>query len=73
MSDNGEILSPNHAPQIAAPAVIPAGIPRPVPIPRRAIPIVPSVPQDVPVATDTIEQRTRDVGRKNFAFIRSMP
>ena len=58
---------------MAAPAVIPAGIPRPAPIPIKATPMVPSVPQEVPVATETTEQRSRDVGRKNFALMIFIP
>ena len=73
VSDNGEVLSPNQEPQIAAPAVIPAGIPRPEPIPRRATPMVPSVPQEVPVAMETMEQRIKAAGRKNFALMISIP
>ena len=39
-----------------APAIIGEGIPSVCPIPNNAIPTVPAVVQEEPVATDTIEQ-----------------
>ena len=56
VSDSGESLSPKYAPDMTAPAVGPTGIPSPAPIPISASPMVPIVPQDVPVASDVIEQ-----------------
>jgi hypothetical protein len=63
VSDSGEILSPNHAPETTAPAVYCIGIPMPSPIPSKARPSVPTVPQDVPVATETIAQMMQVTGR----------
>ena len=54
LSDKGDSLSPKYAPDRTAPAVIGAGIPSAAPIPIIAIPEVPTVPQDVPVAIDVI-------------------
>ncbi|MEG0580418.1 MAG: hypothetical protein RR490_10925, partial [Niameybacter sp.] len=48
VSDRGDILSPKYAPDIIAPAIILFGIPRALPIPNKAIPIVPTVVQDEP-------------------------
>ena len=55
VSDSGDILSPKYAPEIMAPAAAGAGIPRPTAIPIKASPMVPMVPQEVPVARDVIE------------------
>ncbi len=49
---------------MTAPAVIGAGIPSPVEIPIRAIPMVPIVPQEVPVASEVIEVIRSVAGRK---------
>ena len=43
VSLNGESLSPKYAPEITAPAVIPAGILKAVPTATRAIPTVADV------------------------------
>ena len=66
MSESGETLSPKYAPANIAPAVGPTGIPSPCPIPMRANPIVPIVPQEVPVATEVTEQIRTVATRKNF-------
>ena len=58
VSDNGDILSPKYAPDIIAPAIIVFGIPKALPIPSSAIPIVPTVVHDEPVEIETIEQIT---------------
>lgn len=47
-----------------APTVMYAGYPRAWPTPRSATPMVPMVPNDVPVATDATEQSTRAESRK---------
>lgn len=52
MSEIGDILSPKNDPEITMPAVTAGGIPIPLPIPIIAIPIVPIVPQDVPIDID---------------------
>ena len=52
LSEIEDILSPKNAPDITMPAVRGAGIPKPVPIPIIARPIVPTVPQDVPMEID---------------------
>ena len=56
VSDNGDILSPKKAPETIAPPVSDGGIPSPKPIPIIARPTVPTVPHEVPVATEMIEQ-----------------
>ncbi len=63
VSERGESLSPKQAPETTAPATMPAGIPKPMPMPVRAIPTVPAVPQEVPVARDTIQQITKVAAR----------
>ena len=55
VSESGDILSPKYAPEIMAPPIIGAGMPRPIPTPIKAIPTVPAVVQEDPVASDTIE------------------
>ena len=50
VSDKGDILSPNTAPAIIAPAAIPWFIPSWLPIDIKAIPAVDADPQAVPVA-----------------------
>ncbi len=64
VSDKGDILSPKYAPDRTAPATIGNGNPRPAPTPIRATPIVPVVPQLVPVASDVSAQMIRVAGRK---------
>ena len=66
-------MSPKYAPDITIPAVSAGLIPRPVPIPIRATPIVPPEVQALPVATDTIAHKIQPVGRKNFGEINSKP
>lgn len=56
VSDKGDILSPKYAPEIIVPAICGVGIPRPVPTPIKAIPTVPAVVQELPVARETIAQ-----------------
>ena len=56
VSDRGDILSPKYAPDRMAPAVIPGFMPRPKPMPIRATPMVPMVPQEEPVAREVMEQ-----------------
>ena len=73
VSDSGDILSPKKAPEITAPAVIGAGIPSPAAIPISAIPMVPAVPQDVPVASEVIEEIIRAVGKKIAAEMMPNP
>ena len=51
VSDSGLSLSPKYAPLIIAPATQPSLIPIAVPIPTKATPTVPTVPQDEPVAS----------------------
>ena len=56
VSDNGDILSPKYAPEMTAPATIPAGIPILSPIPIPATPIVAIVDHELPIANETIAQ-----------------
>jgi len=62
-------LSPKNAPDITDPAISPAGIPILVPILIIAIPEVPKVPQEVPVATDVREQTISVVSKKYLGVI----
>ena len=64
VSERGDILSPKYAPEITIPAVSGAGTPRPSAMPMMAIPTVPVVPHEVPVASDTIDVMMRAANRK---------
>ena len=64
VSDRGDILSPKYAPDIMAPAVIPAGTPSPLPIPISATPMVPTVDQELPVAVAITAQIRQLASRK---------
>ena len=64
VSESGDILSPNHAPETIAPALRYPGIPMLSPIPINAKPSVPIVPQEVPVATDIMAQTIVVIGKK---------
>lgn len=68
VSDRGLILSPKYAPDRIAPAVIGAGMPRPFAIPIRAMPIVPAVPQLVPVAREVMDAIKTVATKKNDGF-----
>ena len=63
VSERGDILSPKYAPDITAPAVTAGGI-QPYPIPSAAIPIVPAVVHELPVAKDMIQQIIQTAARK---------
>ena len=69
VSEIGDILSPKDAPQRTIPAVSPGGIPIPVPMPIMAKPIVPTVPQEVPIDIEVMLHRIRPIGRKSFGVI----
>ena len=64
VSESGDILSPKNEPDTTAPAVQYSGTPRAWPIPMMARPTVPTVPQEVPVASDTTVARMQVAGRK---------
>ena len=64
VSDNGDILSPKKAPETIAPPVKCAGMPSPMPIPIIASPTVPTVPQEVPVATEIMAQIIQTENKK---------
>ena len=49
------------------------GIPRPVATPISAIPMVPAVVQEEPVARDTIQQSRQAANRKMLGFRISSP
>ena len=55
------------------PAVTGAGMPSPAPMPMRAMPTVPEVPQEVPVDRATMEQMSRAVRRKTEGFRMDRP
>ena len=64
VSERGDILSPKYAPDIIAPPIKPSEIPKAVPIPSIAIPIVAIVDQLLPVANETIAQTIQQAKRK---------
>ena len=73
VSDSGESLSPTSAPEMIAPAAISTGTPRPCAIPISAMPIVPAVPQEVPVTMEVMMQMMKAIGRKIFGLMRFTP
>ena len=64
VSDRGDILSPNQAPETIAPAETWEGIPKLSPMLSKAKPMVPRVPQDVPVTTEMRAQTRQETGKK---------
>ncbi len=66
LSDMGESLSPNHAPETTAPTTIGTGIPMPMATPVSASPIVATEPKLVPVKTAISAQRIKVSGRMIF-------
>ena len=73
VSDMGDILSPKKAPQIHAPAVTGAGMPRLFPMPIIATPAVPTEPREVPLSSDMIEHKIIAVTRKNLGLMNLIP
>ena len=65
VSERGDILSPKYAPEITAPAVIPADMLKAVPTAIKAIPTVAEVVYELPVVIDTIDV-TSNVSGKNI-------
>ena len=70
VSERGESLSPTRAPEMMAPAAIGAGIPSPWAMPIKAMPIVPAVPQEVPVTKEVIIQIINAMGRNSLGWIK---
>ena len=66
VSDMWDILSPKKEPEMTMPAVSGAGMPMPVPIPIMARPMVPKVPQEVPMDRETTLHSSSPSGRKNL-------
>ena len=64
MSESGDSLSPKYAPDIIAPATIPKGIFKTLPIPIKAIPTVADVVQLLPVEIDIIAHIIIHAGKK---------
>ena len=60
----GESLSPKKAPETTAPAIMGAGMDMLMPMPIRARPTVPALPQEVPVAREVTQQIKKAAGRK---------
>ena len=65
----GDILSPKKEPEMTMPAVTAGGMPMPAPMPIMARPMVPMVPQEVPMDMDVRLHSSRPTGRKNFGVI----
>ena len=66
VSESGDILSPKYAPEIIAPPITGAGIFKLIPIPIRAIPTVPAVVHEEPVARETMEHINKVASKKIF-------
>ena len=62
VSDSGDILSPKYAPERTAPATRGKGNPSPAPIPIKAMPMVPEVPHEVPVAREVMDVNLTGLG-----------
>ena len=73
VSERGDILSPKYAPEMIAPATIPASKPCALPMPISAKPIVAIVVQELPLIIETIAQTMQEVARKNFGWIIFIP
>ena len=69
VSENGDCLSPKYAPEMIAPAVIAGSIPRPAPMPMKAIPTVPADDHELPHAMDMNDAARHAHTRKNFGFM----
>ena len=67
-SESGDILSPNTAPEMMAPAVRAGLTPNVDPIPKRANPTVETVVNPLPMAKPTREQTKKTDGTKNCAL-----
>lgn len=65
VSLRGDILSPKYAPEMMAPAVHAALMPSASLIPRSATPMVATVVHELPESTETREQMTQALTRKN--------
>ena len=61
VSDRADILSPKYAPEMMAPAARPRFSPCAVAMPTSAMPMVPAVVHELPVATETNAQMTHAV------------
>ena len=72
-SDKGDILSPNTAPEMIAPATKAGLAPILEPIPNKAIPTVEIVVKPLPMATPTIEQTMKTDGTKKLPLIMLKP
>src|SRR5699024_9659910 len=73
VSESGDILSPNTAPAIIAPAAIPGVICNCVAIAINAIPAVEAEPHAVPVATEVIAHIIKDETKNKLGFKNSKP
>ena len=73
VSDTGDILSPNVAPHTTMPATMGSGMFMAAPIPISTTPIVPTVPHDVPVATDITAHKINPTARKILGFSQLKP
>ena len=65
VSERGDILSPKYAPDSMAPAVHPAEKPSAIPMPMKAVPMVATVVQELPVISETREHM-RHTARRNI-------
>ena len=73
VSERGESLSPNTAPEITAPEAISKGTPRAMAIPIIATPAVPALPKEVPVKVEITAVTKKAVTKRNCGSIILMP
>ena len=73
VSEKGESLSPNTAPEITAPAVIGRGAPVAIATPMTATPAVPAEPKEVPVKVEMMAQTKNPVTNRKRGSISLMP
>ena len=64
VSLSGDILSPKYAPLMMAPATQPSDNPSACPMPTKAMPTVPTVPQELPVANERTAHTKHAANRK---------
>ena len=73
VSEKGESLSPNTAPEMTAPAAMGRGAPVAMATPITATPAVPAEPKEVPVKVEMMAQTKNPVTNKNRGLISLIP
>ena len=66
VSLKGDILSPKYAPEMMAPAVQASLMPKALPMPNSATPIVATVVHELPESSETSAQMIQALTKKNL-------